>query len=201
MPRLTNRNRYILLASVAFVAMAYAYSLSLHSADPTDAHSRARWNVPEAVADTGFVPGAPVSIMIPHIGVQARVVQVSRDRDGAIGVPQNPNDVGWFDRSVKPGMNGAAILVGHSGWIGQTPVAFDDVHELRPGDKIYVTDESGAVIAFMVRETELYDRTAPFPDISDLNSSANLILITCAGDWNYMEQEYAKRFVVFADRV
>ena len=43
----------------------------------------------------GFAGSDPVAISIPKIGVRSRLVDLGRDADGAMEVPQDPARAGW----------------------------------------------------------------------------------------------------------
>ncbi|MDP1709889.1 MAG: class F sortase, partial [Candidatus Komeilibacteria bacterium] len=78
---------------------------------------------------------------------------------------------------------------------------FDDLHKLKPGDKIYVKDDKGETISFVMRGSERYDPQADAADVfnsKDIKSHLNLV--TCEGVWNEVAESYPKRLVVFADK-
>jgi sortase A len=78
---------------------------------------------------------------------------------------------------------------------------FDDLHELRPGDKLSVEDDKGTVISFVVREIRSYDYNANAPEVfNSSDGKSHLNLITCEGVWNQATQNYSQRLVVFTDR-
>ncbi len=135
------------------------------------------------------------------IGVDAVVGHVGLTSDGAMDVPKVPADTVWYKLGPRPGENGSAVISGHYGWKNNTPAVFDNLHALKKGDKIYVEDEKGATITFVVRGSRRYD---PKTDASDVFGSsdgkAHLNLVTCEGTWNKSSKTYSKRRVVFADK-
>src|SRR5438309_658887 len=64
---------------------------------------------PEAAAR----PPLPVRLVIPAIQVDASVEQVGRTPDGAMDVPKESNDVGWYKLGFRPGEQGNAVMAGH----------------------------------------------------------------------------------------
>jgi LPXTG-site transpeptidase (sortase) family protein len=144
----------------------------------------------------------PVRLTIPNIGVDAAVEYVGIAKNGAIGVPQGPVNVAWFNQSAIPGEPGSAIIDGHAGWKDGIHAVFDDLHKLKVGDKVFVTDKSGSTTTFVVRAIKKYDTKA---DASDLLKStdglSHLNLITCAGVWNPQAKTHSERMVVFTDKV
>lgn len=145
--------------------------------------------------------GLPVRLKIPVIGVDSAVIPVGLTSGGAMGAPESPDEVAWFNLGPRPGENGSSAMAGHFGWKDNIPAVFDNLHEMKEGDKIYVEDEKGAVVTFVVRETREYDSNADASQVFTLDDGkAHLNLITCQGSWNTSSQSRPKRLVVFADK-
>jgi len=145
--------------------------------------------------------GLPVRLKIPNINVDSFVEYVGLTSEGAMGAPKEPADVAWFSLGVRPGEDGSAVIAGHYGWKNGIKSAFDNLYKLRRGDKVYIEDDKGVTISFVVRESRRYD---PNSDASDVfNSSdgrAHLNLVTCEGVWNAISKNYSKRLVIFTDK-
>lgn len=145
--------------------------------------------------------GRPVHLRIPAIRVDAVVESVSLTSAGAVGVPKGPTNTAWFNLGPRPGERGSAVIDGHFGWKNGIPAAFDNLYKLQKGDKLYVEDENGKVISFIVRGLRRYgerdDVSAVF--ISN-DGKSHLNLITCEGVWDPVYKSYSKRLVVFADK-
>ena len=156
---------------------------------------------PEA-GQTKTVLGSPVRLKIPSINVDAALDYVGLTSQGELGVPTGPTNAAWYDRSSRPGEVGNAVIDGHFGWKDNTPAVFDDLHKLQAGDSIYIVDDSGATIAFVVRDIQMYDQSASESAVFASNDGkAHLNLITCEGTWNQAQHSYSNRLVVFADKV
>jgi LPXTG-site transpeptidase (sortase) family protein len=145
--------------------------------------------------------GLPVRLKIPSINIDANIEYIGIAPDGAMDVPKNPDDTAWFKLGQRPGEKGSAVIAGHYGWKNGKAAAFDNLYQLRKGDKLYIEDDEGTSISFIVRESQRYD---PGADASSVfNSSdgkSHLNLITCEGDWNKDQKSYSKRLVVFTDK-
>jgi len=117
---------------------------------------------------------------------------------GVMEVPDTAINVGWFKLGPQPGERGSAVIAGHfdekNGEVG----VFMNLYRLKEGDKIYVEDNKGASIAFVVREIRIYD-PGYANDVFSSSNSAHLNLITCDGVWDGAKKSYDKRLVVFAD--
>lgn len=145
--------------------------------------------------------GLPVRLKIPAIQVDAAVVLVGLTPDGAMDAPKSPSDVAWYKLGPSPGENGSAVIAGHFGWKDNMPAVFDNLSALKKGDKIYVENDKGEMMTFVVRELRSFDdkgNTAEVFNSSD--GKAHLNLITCEGVWNKKTKSYSGRLVVFTDK-
>ncbi|MDO8558807.1 MAG: class F sortase [bacterium] len=78
---------------------------------------------------------------------------------------------------------------------------FDNLNKLRKGDVLYIEDDKGVIVSFVVRESRNYDPNADASDIFNLNDGKpHLNLITCEGVWDEASKSYSKRLVVFTDK-
>jgi len=150
--------------------------------------------------------GSPVRLTIPKLNVDASFQYTGLTSDNIMEIPNNIIDVGWYTGSARPGEKGSAVVTGHvaqiHGGILTKPGVFANLHELRAGDKLYVQNDKGASITFVVRESRLYDPVADATDVFTPNDNgAHLNLITCEGTWNPGQLSYSQRLVVFTDMV
>ena len=144
--------------------------------------------------------GLPVRLKISKINVDAVVEYVGFSPDGAMDVPKERTNVAWFELGPRPGESGSAVIVGHYGWKNKSS-AFDNLYKLRKGDKVYIEDDKGVIISFVVRENRRYDPKADASDIFGSNDGeSHLNLITCEGIWNKDSNSYSERLVVFTDK-
>lgn len=148
--------------------------------------------------------GSPVRLKIPKLNIDAGFQYVGLKPDGVMEIPNNIVDVGWFTGSVRPGDKGVAIITGHvaqiRGGILTKLGVFSGLNELRVGDKLYVLNDKGESIVFVVRESRAYDPTADATDVfTSTDGGVHLNLITCEGTWNPAQLSYSQRLVVFTD--
>lgn len=144
----------------------------------------------------------PARIKIPAIKINTIIEHIGLTQDGAVGSPIGSDNVAWFNKGPIPGLIGNAIINGHSGWKNNIPAVFDNLEELKIGDKIYIENEAGITVVFMVKKLKIYNKNDMALDV--FNSSDNkshLNLITCTGLWNIIENGRENRIVVFADLV
>lgn len=148
------------------------------------------------------IPGLPVRLTIPSISVDAAIEYVGVAPDGTMGVPKSPERVGWFQFGPRPGEAGSAVMDGHFGWKDRTPAVFDVLGSLQKGDRLYVEDDTGATTVFIVQGSRLYDPNGEANEVfNSSDGKAHLNLVTCEGVWDPFSKSYAKRLVVFADKV
>jgi hypothetical protein len=141
--------------------------------------------------------GAPATITIPRIGVQARVVGVGLRGDGAMQLPE-PDQVGWYRLGPRPGAPGPAVLVGHLD--SRTgPAVFYRLRELRPGDEILIGQRGGTTTRFLVGRLERHPKTAlPTKRIWTGARRPLLRLITCGGSFDRRTGHYRDNLIVYA---
>jgi LPXTG-site transpeptidase (sortase) family protein len=145
--------------------------------------------------------GLPSRLKIPKIKIDAKVEHMGLTPDGVMDVPDGPVDVAWFNLGPRPGDVGSAVIAGHYGtWENGEGSVFDNLNKLKPGDKIYVEDEKGMGITFLVNKVVIYGQNDNASTIfRSSDGKAHLNLITCEGDWNKDQKTYSGRLVVFSD--
>jgi sortase A len=144
-------------------------------------------------------PGVPLRLKIPKINVDAAIDHVGLTSTGDLDVPKSFSSTGWYKGGVRPGEAGSAVIDGH--FINGEPAVFNNLQNLQKGDELYVEDESGSLIKFIVRGSRLYlpNENAAAVFYSD-DGKERLNLITCQGTWDRHQQDYTTRLVVFADK-
>jgi sortase (surface protein transpeptidase) len=141
--------------------------------------------------------GRPARIVIPAIGVEAPVVAVGLQADGAMEVP-DVDLAGWYELGPRPGERGPAVIVGHvdsrSG-----PAVFYALHQLRPGDRIVVGQDDTPASVFAVERLERQPKGAlPVGRIWNRTSAPVLRLITCGGRFDRSTGHYRDNLIVYA---
>lgn len=140
----------------------------------------------------------PATITIPAIGVQAPIVGVGLQADGAMQVPE-PDQVGWYKLGPRPGDGGPAVLIGHVYYRRTGPAVFYRLGELRPGDEILIGQHGGATTRFLVGRLERHPKTAlPTKRIWTGATRPLLRLITCGGSLDRSTGHYRENLIVYA---
>ena len=143
----------------------------------------------------------PVRLVIPAIHVDAAVEQVGNASDGAMDVPVEWADVGWYGLGFRPGDLGSAVIDGH---LDSTtaPAVFWDLGRLQVGDQLQVWNDDGSLLSFAVVSKGLYAfDNAPMLQIFGPADVPGLNLVTCNGTFDWASRNYDKRLVVYTQEV
>lgn len=165
--------------------------------------------VPVATTSVAVVTtrnGSPVRLRIPTLNIDAPFQFNGLKSDGAMEIPNNITDVGWYTGSPYPGETGNSVITGHIAQIRRSVVTkqgvFYNLSQLRQGDDLYVLNDRGETVTFVVNASRIYDSSADATDVfTSKDGRAHLVLITCEGTWNQDLLSYSQRLVVFADAV
>jgi uncharacterized repeat protein (TIGR01451 family) len=143
-------------------------------------------------------PITPYRIRIPALAIDTMVESVAVTAGGLMDVPGNIWDVAWLQTGVKPGATGQAVIDGHLDSVKGSAV-FADLHQLKPGDRIYVSDAGGNEMTFAVTALQV-EPLDGFPTLRVFGPAHGrfLNLITCAGHFDSTRRTYDHRLVVFA---
>jgi hypothetical protein len=142
-------------------------------------------------------PVTPYRLRIPALQIDAVIEPVGVTRKGLMDVPRNLWDAAWLKTGVRPGALGQAVLDGHLDGV-QGSALFADLHRLKPGDRIYVSDASGGELTFAVTVVQV-EPLRGFPTLAVFGPASGrfLNLITCAGTFDPAGHTYDHRLVVF----
>jgi LPXTG-site transpeptidase (sortase) family protein len=143
-------------------------------------------------------------LLIPAIGVDAPIEMVGQDSQGRMGVPTKNqwNGVGWYQNGTVPGAQGSAVIDGHLDTTTGAPAVFWKLGDLHLGDMVMVKDKTGHKAQFRVFKIQSYTLAqAPLDQIFAKNDGTYLNLITCSGSWDYSQNQFNQRLVVFTQLV
>lgn len=126
-------------------------------------------------------PLLPTRLKIPNLKIDIPLEHVGITRQGAMDVPKSPTGAAWFNLGPRPGEEGSAVIAGHYGvWKNGKVGAFNNLSQLNKGDKIFIEDEKGKTLTFVVREFRTYGQNEDAPNVfGSSDGKAHLNLITC----------------------
>lgn len=146
-------------------------------------------------------PTLPKYISIPKIGIQeARILSLGTRSDGHIDTPKTAYDTGWYNKSAKPGQQGATFIDGHVAGYGGGGI-FYNLHKLKAGDQITITRGDNKIYVYKVVSIKTY--SASRVDMNTVLSPVDpkkpgLNLMTCTWDVVQGKSVFKNRVVVFA---
>ena len=206
-PRGRARVRLAGLAGISLVfggaiAMLVAVLAQQHAPAPTA--SAAGHIGPVAAKGPVLHHSRPVAVDIPAIGVQSTLLDLGRNPDGSMAVPNlltSADEAAWYKYSVTPGQVGTAVIEGHvDSYAG--PAVFFRLGALRPGNHINVRLADGITAVFRVTGVREYAKDEyPANTIYAPSDYAALRVITCGGDFDPTTGHYLSSVVVFASLV
>jgi sortase A len=142
-------------------------------------------------------PANPTRLQIDSIGIDAGFEYVGVDDDGNMGVPEEWENVAWYEPGTVPGDVGNAVVAGHYDSYTD-PAVFYDLNELEVGDEVRIVTEDGEELTFAVTEVEsIHVDDADTSKIFGQTDERNLNLITCEGVWDTDAGMYDHRLIVY----
>lgn len=150
------------------------------------------------VADHGSSDaGEPVTVHAPDAAIDATLVPVGLQPDGAMELPTT-GTAAWYDLGPRPGDPGPAVILGHVDSV-DGPDVFYGLSSLEPGNVVYVDDATEVRRAFVVEDVEVVPKdTLPYERIWPDSDEPLLRLITCGGEYDLAHGGYQHNVVVYA---
>jgi hypothetical protein len=145
-------------------------------------------------------PAPPVHLRIDRIGVDHPLVPVGLEPDGTMEIPEDVQEIGWYDPGVRPGEDGSAVLSGHVDSRTQGRGAFFELGRLDVDDLIVVTTRDGSEQQWRVVARTRYPKDElPIEELFVWGGDEQrLVLITCGGDFDRATRHYTDNVVVHA---
>ncbi|MCL7428029.1 class F sortase [Streptomyces sp. YS415] len=141
----------------------------------------------------------PERVLVPAVGLDARVRPVGVTGQGAMAVPADPSVAGWYRFGPVPGSpGGSAVLVGHvdsdTGALGE----FAALYDVRPGDRVEVRREGAGPVAYRVLSRTTVPKDELPSSLFRRTGAPVLTLITCAPPFVPEQGGYLSNLVVTA---
>ena len=188
----------VLLIAAGTAALGVAVTAQVHAPQPAPSVAGI---IGSSARGPSLQRSMPVSVHIPAIGVDSKLLRLGLNSDGTIQVPSirtNSGQAAWYKYSVTPGQIGSSVIEGHVDSV-QGPAVFFRLGALHPGDTIDVTLADGIMAVFRVTGVREYVKSSfPAKAIYGAADFAALRLITCGGAFDYATGHYLSSTVVFA---
>jgi hypothetical protein len=203
-----------MIASVAILGLIGVLALLGTTAEAPEPEPAA---VPEIVAPERVEPeptpeveesvvgerAVPLHIRIGAITVDAPVVSVGLEDDGAMEIPDRVAEIGWYDPDelgVAPGSAGTAVLAGHVDSRTQGRGALYFLRELRVGEIVELDLSDGTTQRWIITDVIQYPKDVlPFSELFVWSGPPRLAMITCGGEFDRTARSYTDNIVVYAD--
>ena len=150
-----------------------------------------------ALAPTLAANPSPARLLIPKIGVNAKIEARGLDAGRNMETPGDFHNVAWYDLGPRPGEPGNALMNGHVDWWTGSAV-FTRLSELRIGDTVMVQRRDGSRLSFRVTSRRVVLANARIASLFAPSRVATLTLITCTGAWDPRIQSDTHRLLVSA---
>lgn len=144
----------------------------------------------------------PVAIQVPKAQIDAQI-EVLNIVNGTMENPTGPWVVSWYQQTAKLGETGNVVLAGHVDYWNVGPSVFYHVGSLVEGDEITLTGADNATFTYVVATNETFGvEVLTGGKLSEMVSptpAPALTMITCGGEFDYVNGEYLSRTVVRAN--
>lgn len=165
---------------------------------PASEHASEPASKPASVPVSEPATSPPAQLLIPTIGVSARVIRLGLNADRTVEVPTDPATTGWYRLGAVPGAEGSAVILGHVDSV-DGPAVFYRLRFLVPGDRIVVRAADGSAARFRVTEVATYPNDEfPAQRVYGPHGDRHALqLVTCGGDYD-PESGYQANVVVYS---
>jgi len=143
----------------------------------------------------------PASIQVSTAQIDAKI-EVLNIVNGVMENPTGPWVVSWYRQTAELGEVGNVVLAGHVDYWNVGPSVFYNVRTLTEGDEITLTGEDGATFTYAVQTNDTYGVQdligGTLAEVVSPTETAMLTMLTCGGEFDYVNGEYLSRTVVRA---
>lgn len=215
-----NRRRTLVIIS-ATAGAAAALATSAHAQETTPEGTPGIVQIQPTtlgpMPTTGAIRGAPVgtqpvgvmavtatqpaAIQVPAAQIDAKI-EILNIVNGTMENPTGPWVVSWYQQTAELGMIGNVVLAGHVDYWNVGPSVFYNVRNLTEGDEITLTGDDGSAFTYSVQTNDTYDVqqliSGKLAEVVSPTTTAMLTMLTCGGEFDYVNGEYLSRTVVRA---
>lgn len=145
---------------------------------------------------------SPVRLRIAAADIDVPVVTTGVTDDGDMQLPGTVRRAGWYRFSATPGAStGRTVIAAHVDTREEGLGSFARLRQVRSGDRVVVTDRSGADHAYQVVSRRHIARSRlPVDEVFGRGGHHRLVLVTCGGAYD-LRNGYHDNVVVLAEPV
>ncbi|MHC5797911.1 class F sortase [Lacisediminihabitans sp. FW035] len=177
------------------------------SSTPTPTPRPTAPDIPTVDASLGSLPVAtvvaPVRIRFDRLGIDMRVTAEGLDAKGAMALPANAAEAGWYRYSPGLGAReGATVIAAHIDSWHDGIGPFSRLKNAAAGDTITLYGADGSTVSYTVSELRQVGKIdAPMADVFETTGTPRLTLVTCGGVFNAKTGHYLDNVIVTATPV
>jgi sortase (surface protein transpeptidase) len=121
------------------------------------------------------------------------------DDAGAMELPEDTADAGWYRFGAAPGGPGTTVIAAHVDSLVRGLGAFARLRDVPVGASVTVTTADGTVRGYRVERVERTPKTeVPLDLLFDRGGPERLVLVTCGGEFNRSTGHYLDNVIVTA---
>lgn len=202
------RSALLLVLALPLLAGCAAAEAPVASAAPEPSQSpSSSAAVPEIATRDASIGGAqaaatvaPVRLSIPQLNIDMRIDAMGLDGDGAMALPDNASDAGWY--KFGPGVAneaGATVIAAHVDSRHDGIGPFSRLKDASPGSTISVAGSDGSTVDYVVTEVRSVGKIdAPMAEVFDRAGDPRLTLVTCGGEFDSSAGHYVDNIILTA---
>lgn len=141
----------------------------------------------------------PVRVQVDGTGIDLEVVPTGVEDNGAMTIPDNHYQAGWYRYGPGPGSPaGSVVLAAHvDSRTEALPIA--GLKDVPAGTKVTVTLDDGTAVVYQTEKVEnIAKRSLDGHRLFDRAGTPLLKLVTCGGRWLDTEDDYEDNVVLTA---
>ncbi len=151
---------------------------------------------PEAQPAAAVLP-PPVRLRVPDVQLDMPVLAMGVDDDGAMALPSDTADAGWYRFGPAPGAAGTTVVAAHVDSLVHGLGAFARLRDVPAGASVTVTTADGTDHEYRVDRVERISKTeVPLDLLFDRSGPERLVLVTCGGEFDRGTGHYLDNVVV-----
>jgi sortase (surface protein transpeptidase) len=136
---------------------------------------------------------------VADVRLDMRVLPMGVDAAGAMALPEDTADAGWYRFGPAPGEAGTTVLAAHVDSLVHGLGAFARLRDVPVGAPVTVTTADGGEHAYRVQQVERTAKTeVPLDLLFDRAGAERLVLVTCGGEFDRSTGHYRDNVLVTA---